>query len=68
MTIYKMSKYKYRAFSQTSINFSAVFLASIVLPILFDFDNFSWFILIFGVTGVIVFIVFALEFAEKGKL
>ena len=63
-----MSKYKYRALSQASINFSAVFLASIVLPVIFDFDNFSWLVLIFGVTGNVGFLVLSLEFAEKGKL
>ena len=68
MVFYKMSKYKYRALSQTSINFSAVFLASVVIPILFDFDNSSWFVLILGTIGVAVFVIFSLEFAEKGKL
>ena len=64
----KLSKYKYRALSQVYINFSAVFLASVVLPVIFSFDNFSWFIFVFGIICVVGFLILSLLFAEKGKL
>lgn len=63
----RLSRYKYRALSQISINFSAVFLASLVLPVITEFDDIPLFVVLFGVVGAVVFIILSLEFAQKGK-
>lgn len=66
--MFKLSRYKYRALSQISINFSAVFLASLVLPVISMFDTTSWYTVSSGFVGTIVFLLLSLEFAERGKL
>lgn len=65
----KISRYKYKAISMISGNFSEVFLGSLVLPVfLGGLDSYRGIIIVFGLLGVIVFVIIAIISAEKGKL
>ena len=64
----KLSKHKSRALSQVSINFSAVFLASMVLPTIISSKNVPWYITLSGIIGTATFIFLSMEFAQRGKL
>ncbi|MBI3559349.1 hypothetical protein HY085_03040 [Candidatus Gottesmanbacteria bacterium] len=65
----KSSMSGYRALSSVCSNFSAVFLATFIVPALtfkIDFPNLS--VLIFSLVGTAVFAFLSVVFAEKGKL
>lgn len=65
----KLTKSHFRAMSYVSANYSAVFLASLVVPFIGKgFDLKDWFVLVFGVAGTITFTIFSALFGGKGKL
>ena len=64
-----VNKHRLKALSNLSGNYSAVFLASLVIPIFNNkIDLAKIVIMIFGIISCIVFAYFSLLFAEKGKL
>lgn len=66
--IHKLNRYEYRALSSACINFSAVFLASLVLPVItgsFDLNNIP--VLSLGLVGTFVALYLALICARRGK-
>lgn len=63
------TKSKFRALSTLCANFSAVFFASLVIPIFFGGIDISKIpVLLFGVVATFIFAWLSLIFAEKGKL
>jgi hypothetical protein len=67
--MFKMTMSKLRALSTLCANFSEVFLASLVIPVLIDGIDLSKLpVILFGVAGTLLSGLFSLFFAEKGKL
>lgn len=65
----EMTRFKWRATSNLSSNFAAVFLASLVVPLLTgDFDLSKWYVVLFGLALTVFFIWLSLVSADKGKL
>lgn len=67
--MFKLTKSKLKALSTLSANFSEVFLASLVIPILMGgVDKYRLPLLILGLAGTIIAALLSAIFAEKGKL
>ncbi len=67
--MFKFTKSSYKAFSSIFSGFSAVFLASLILPFFTgSIVNNSWFVISLGLLLTIMAVYFSALFAEKGKL
>ncbi|OGE33110.1 hypothetical protein A3E66_02135 [Candidatus Daviesbacteria bacterium RIFCSPHIGHO2_12_FULL_37_16] len=67
--MFKLTSSKSLAISNICINFSTVFLASLVVPIFAgDFNLSKWPIVLSGIIATVSFSLLAIFFAEKGKL
>lgn len=64
-----ITRSQWRAISLLSTNFSAVFLASLVLPVVTgNVDLSKWYVVILGVVLTIFFVWLTLVSAKEGKL
>ena len=67
--MFKFSKSSYKAFSSTFTNFSAVFLASLILPVFTgSVAPVNWPVLLLGILLTVTAVYFSSYFADKGKL
>jgi len=66
--MFKLTRSKSKALSTICANFSEVFLASFIIPILKKFDISEWPVLALGLVTTIISVLLSLIFAEKGKL
>lgn len=65
----KLDKSGSKALSNVCSNFSAVFLGSLVVPVIVgDFDISQWYVLAFGLIGVAVSSWLAVLLARRGNL
>ena len=66
--MFKLTKHTFRALSDICTNFSAVFLASLVIPIFINPADISLGIVLSGIILMLAATVLSLFCAEKGKL
>ncbi len=65
----KLTKSKLRTLANICINFSTVFLASLVVPVFTSESSSLNLLVVFGgIIGTITFIILALICAERGKI
>jgi hypothetical protein len=65
----KLGKSEFRAFSSLCSNYSAVFLASLVIPAFLPEVDMARFLMIsLGVIGALTFWILSAVFAKRGKL
>lgn len=65
----KMTRSRWRAFSELNINFAAIALASLVVPLFTgEFDINRWPVVILGMISTVALSWVSLASADKGKL
>jgi hypothetical protein len=67
--MFELTKSKFRILSTLFANFSEVFLASLVIPVIIGgVEKFRLPIILLGITGTISWVILSLITAERGKL
>lgn len=65
----KITRSHWRSISSTSSNFSSVFLASLIVPIIIgELDVSKWYVLALGAGLTVLSVYVSLASSEKGKL